>query len=124
MLQLTIHYPRYSRLHFNTDDYFAIVMDKIDSSFKPLFNYENLLIPIDSEQEEYYRSEGFLVGSPSTNRPSHYITLIVLKATFNIPSCSIEEQSKIVEDLLDLYQTNASKYSVTETFDLYQEISL
>ena len=124
MLQLTIHYPRYSRLHFNTDDYFSVIMDKIDSSFKPKFSYENLLIPIEAELEDQYRNDGFLVGSPSSNRPSHYITLIVLKATFEIPSCSPEEQPKIVEDLLDLYQTNASKYSIIETYDLNQEISL
>lgn len=124
MLQLTIQYPRYARLHFNTDDYFSVIIDKIDTLFRPKFGYENLLIPIDSDQEEHYRSEGLLVGSPSINRPYHYITLTVFKATFEIPSCSSEEQSKIIEDLLDLYQTNASKYSVTETYDLNQEISL
>lgn len=122
MLELSIEYPRYARLHFNSDDYFKVIVDKIDKSFKPSFSEKRLNVPISKLEAEEYMREGFLVGMPCLHFPHHFITVKVLVISFEIPYGS--DTADVINHILDLYKTNASRYSVKETTLLNQEITL
>ena len=124
MLQLSIEYPRYSRLHFNSDDYFTVVINKIDKTFNPSYSYRSLYVPVSEPEAEHYMQEGFLVAAPGVDFPNYFITVKVLSVTFSIPSGDTSSEQDVINYILDLYKTNASKYIISKTTELNQQITL
>ena len=68
--------------------------------------------------------EGFLVAAPGVDFPNYFITVKVLSVTFSIPSGDTSSEQDVINYILDLYKTNASKYIISKTTELNQQITL